>query len=184
MSAFLHADASAREALSRAAADLERTLPGAAPALRSLALAQLARCYRGLAEWPSAERCFEQALAWAQASGSVDLQVDVLCELAQTAAGLSDLLQLADPHHPEAARAARERARGHAFEATALAVRVADAAWEASVLLRISEVLDRCGDHEDAAKLQTRALRMKSGRLAGGAPDPTLLPSLERLADS
>lgn len=183
MSASLHADAPAHEALSRAAADLDRAPGGAAPALRSLALAQMGRCYRGLAEWARAEQCFEQALVWARSSGSVDLCVDVLCELAQTAAGLSDGLHLSHPQQPGAARGARERARGHAFEATVLAVRVADTGWEATVLMRISEVLDRCGDHDDAAKLQTRALRMRSGRLTGGAPDPALLPSLERLAD-
>jgi tetratricopeptide (TPR) repeat protein len=184
MSAFTHADASAREALSLAAADLQLAQAGAAPAVRSMALAQMARCYRGLGEWPSAERCFEQALDWAQACGSLDLRVDVLCELAQTAAGQSDVLNLLAPEQPDMARAARVRARGHAFEATALAARVADSGWESTVLLRISEVLDRCGDHDDAAKLQTRALRMKSGRQATGAPDPRLLPALERLADS
>lgn len=183
MSAFLHADAPAREALSRAAADLDQAPDGLSPALRSLALAQMGRCYRGLSEGASAEQCFEQALVWAHGSGSVDLRVDLLCELAQTAASLCDELQLTQPQQPEAARSARERARSHAFEATALAVRVSDTGWEATVLMRISEVLDRCGDHDDAAKLQTRALRMRSGRLAGGAPDPALLPGLERLAD-
>ncbi len=183
MSASLHADASAREALNRAAADVDRAQQGPSPVLHSLALAQLARCYRGLGEWSGAEHCFAHALHAAQGLAGVDLLVDLLCELAQTAAGNADQLQLADPLRPDAARAARERARAHAFDATALAVRVADPGWEATVLLRISEVLDRCGDHEDAAKLQTRALRMKSGRLAGGAPDPALLPGLERLAD-
>ncbi len=178
------ADAGAHEALSRATADLDLAPRSGSPARHSLALAQMGRCYRGLAEWASAEHCFEQALHWARTTGSVDLCVDLLCELAQTAAALSDLLHLSDPLRPDASRAALARARGHAFEATALAVRVADPGWEATVLMRISEVLDRCGDHEDAAKLQTRALRMRSGRLTGGAPDPALLPSLERLADS
>ena len=177
-------DAHASEALNSAALALTRAEQGGSSAARSLALAQLGRCYRGLGEVVSAQYCLEQALHWAVASQLTDLRVDLLCDLAHTAAQQADLLSLSQPQHPALARAAREQARGHAFDATALATRVADSGWEATVLLRISEVLDRCGDHDGAAKLQTRAWRLKSGRLAGGAPDPSLLPSLERLAHS
>jgi tetratricopeptide (TPR) repeat protein len=176
-------DAHAREALNSAALALTRAEQGGSAAARSLALAQLGRCYRGLGEVATAQRCLEQALHWAVTSQLTDLRVDLLCDLAHTAAQLADLLSLNQPQHPALARAAREQARGHAFDATALATRVADSGWEATVLLRISEVLDRCGDHDGAAKLQTRAWRLKSGRLAGGAPNPALLPGLERLAD-
>jgi hypothetical protein len=53
-----------------------------------------------------------------------------------------------------------------------------------AVLLRISDVLDCCGDRDDAVLLQTRALRLMTGSLAAGGPDPAQLPSLGRLADS
>ena len=32
--------------------------------------------------------------------------------------------------------------------------------WEIKVLLRASDVLDRCGDHDDAITLQTRAMEL------------------------
>ena len=176
-------DAHAREALDSATRALTRAEQGGSAAARSLALAQLGRCYRGLGEVATAQCCLEQALRWAVVSQLTDLRVDLLCDLAHTAAQQADLLSLSQPQRPALARAAREQARGHAFDATALATRVADSGWEATVLLRISEVLDRCGDHDGAAKLQTRAWRLKSGRLAGGAPNPALLPGLERLAD-
>jgi tetratricopeptide (TPR) repeat protein len=174
-------DRQAREALRHAAADLDAAEQRGQAVEMALALAQLGRCYRGLAELPSAELCFARALRWAHCSSSVDLCVDLLCELAQTAAARAEGLDLEAPGR---GRAARERARDHAFEAHVLAVRVADAGWEASVLLRVSEVLDRCGDHDDAAQLQARALRLQAGKLAAGAPDASLLPSLGRLADS
>ena len=59
--------------------------------------------------------------------------------------------------------AALERTRDWAFEATGLAGHVADPQWEIKVLLRISDVLDRCGDHDDAVELQSRAMRLMYG---------------------
>jgi len=177
-------DAHAREALTSATLALSRAEQGCSVVSRSLALAQLGRCYRGLGEVATAQCYLEQALHWAVASQLTDLRVDLLCDLAHTAAQHADLLCLSQPERPALARAARAQAHSYAFDATVLATRVSDSGWEAAVLLRISEVLDRCGDHEGAAKLQTRAWRLKSGRLAGGAPNPALLPGLERLADS
>jgi hypothetical protein len=63
--------------------------------------------------------------------------------------------------------AAREAARDHAFAASARAHRVADPDWEIKVLLRISDALERCGDHEDAASLQVRALQLMVGEPTG-----------------
>jgi hypothetical protein len=63
--------------------------------------------------------------------------------------------------------AAMERARDHAFEAAALARQASDAHWEVKVLLRVSDVLDRCGDHDDAISLQTRALTLMSHEASG-----------------
>jgi hypothetical protein len=107
--------------------------------------------------------------------------VDLLCELCEVCAaqavGTGDEDESLYP-------AACERMRDHAFEASTLANRLADGSWEAKVLMRIGAVLESCGDRDDAVLLQTRALRLMSGSLAGGAPDPALLPSLGRLADS
>ena len=36
-----------------------------------------------------------------------------------------------------------------------------------AVLLRVSDVLDRCGDHDDAISLQTRALSLMSAEHSG-----------------
>jgi len=36
----------------------------------------------------------------------------------------------------------------------------ADPHWEIKVLLRASDALDRCGDHDDAITMQTRAMAL------------------------
>ncbi len=48
------------------------------------------------------------------------------------------------------------------------------------LLLRISDVLERCGDHADARQMQRRALDL----IGGVAPrDPAQMSGLGRLAD-
>ena len=59
-----------------------------------------------------------------------------------------------------ARESARARARAHTQEAAQLAAQVADPRWEIQVLLRVSEVLGRCGDRSEAALLQSRAMRL------------------------
>jgi tetratricopeptide (TPR) repeat protein len=173
-------DESSREVLRLAAAALDAAEAGGQPHAVSRALTQMAACYRALRATASAETCYEAALRWARSAGSTDQVVDLLCALCETAV---DLAGEQEGQRRGSGRAARERARDHAFEATTLAGKVADPGWEATVLLRISDVLDRCGDHDDAAQLQVRALRLMSGSLHTGAPDHSLLPSLGRLAD-
>jgi tetratricopeptide (TPR) repeat protein len=173
-------DESSREALRQAAAALDAAEAGGQAHAVSHALAQVAACYRGLRAMASAETCYEAALRWARSAGSTDQVVDLLCALCETAA---DLAGAQEGQRRGRGRAARERARDHAFEAATLAGKVADPCWEATVLLRISDVLDRCGDHDDAALLQVRALRLMSGSLSTGGADPSQLPSLGRLAD-
>lgn len=184
-------DEGAREALRLALALLDRAEARAIPFEMTQALAAVARSYRALHARRSAEAAFALALRWAQASGSADQTVDLHCEIAETAA--REMLELKagleadaepDPHAGRAARrVARERARDHAFEAARLAPTVADGAWEARVLLRASEVLEQCGDRDDAMLLQSRALRLMSDENDRGS-DPSLLPSLGRLADA
>jgi len=169
-------DAPAYEALRRATADLGAVQANGRPFEMTQALAQLARCYRGIGATEMATTSFEQALLWSAFAGSIDGTVDLLCELGETAALRADEL---DDGAPRSGRghAARERARDHAFEAATLAARVADPRWEIVVLLRISQVLERCGDRDDAMSMQTRALRLLAGDLATPA-DLTLPPAL------
>lgn len=172
-------DEPVRQALRVAAARLDDAETRGQPFEMSQALVQMARCYRHVGALPSAEACLAAALRWARPAGGIDQLVDLMCELAEVAT------TIAEQHEAQqagAGRAARERARDRAFEASTLAGRVADPRWEVQVLLRISDVLDRCGDSDDAVQLQTRALRLMHGAIAG-TPDPALLPSLGRLAD-
>jgi hypothetical protein len=173
-------DEPADQALRNAAAALDEAGTRARPLEMSQALLAVVRCFRNLRAPASAEAYAETALRWSRLVGSTDQVVEVLCELCETASELADGL---DADLPGGGHAARERARDHVFEASTLAGKVADPGWEFKVLLRISEVLDRCGDRDDAAQLQTRALRLMSGNLDGGPPNPSLLPSLGRLAD-
>lgn len=166
--------------LRRASHALDEARRRASPILMSQALVEMAQACRLQRDEASAETYLEEALRWARVAALTDQVVDLLCELCEVCAAQS---QAGDPDCPRAGHAAAERMREHAFEASTLANRVADGAWEAKVLMRISEVLARCGDRDDAVLLQTRALRLMSGNLACGAPDPRMLPSLGRLAD-
>jgi hypothetical protein len=178
-------DETIRQALRAAAARLDDAELRCLPHEMSLALAQMARCYRYVGAWPSAEACLASALRWARPAGGIDQLVDLMCEAAEVACTLAEKHEAESG--PGSGRAARERARDHAFEAGTLAGRVADAGWEVKVLLRISDVLERCGDRDDAVLLQTRALRLMhrsaDGSRADPAPNPSLLPGLGRLAD-
>jgi tetratricopeptide (TPR) repeat protein len=166
-------DGAEREALRRAAADLDTAEQRAEPHAMAAALAQVARCYNGLDAVAAAEAYFEIALRWARSTGSVDLAVDLLCELCETAARLCDGHEA---NRSGSGHAARERARDHAFEASQLAHQVADPAWEITVLLRISDVLDHFGDRDDAVQLQSRALRLMAGD-AASLPDALSMPA-------
>jgi hypothetical protein len=154
----------ARDALRRAVAQLDEAETRARPFEMSQALAGVARGYRALRALASAEATFGAALRWAHHAGSRDHVVDLLCELAETAA--LHLQADSGPFESDGRllHAARERARDHAFEAARLAGKVADPGWEVQVLLRASRVLESCGDHGDALRLQQRALQRGGGR--------------------
>jgi tetratricopeptide (TPR) repeat protein len=168
-------------ALCEAAAAVDAVTPRGQPLQMSAALMQLARCYADVKALASAITCYQQALRWARVAGSSDHLVDLLCELSNCSV---DMAQALDAQRAGSGYPALERARDCAFEASALASRVADAGWEVKVLLRVSDIHDRCGDHDDAVQLQTRALRLMAGNFQGLPADPSLLPSLGRLADS
>ncbi len=178
----------AREALRRALARLDEAEAGGRPFEMTQALAAVARSYRDLRAMASAEATFAMALRWAHACGGTDEAVDLRCEMAETAVRCLLELEPAPGEDRLASRAerraARERARDHAFEAARLAPSVADPAWEVRVLLRISDVLEQCGDRDDAVLLQTRALRLMAGVPSGGSADTPPPSAPGRLADA
>lgn len=197
MSAPLVFDPPARAQLQQALAALDLAEASNRPLPRCQALLRVARCYRALGALASAEAVLQQALRWAHAGAGSDLTVDLLCESAEAAAARARLLgtsrgaagrsDLADTPVAEASsgtrRAARERARDHAFEAAARAGGVSDPVWEVQVLLRASEVLEQCGDHDDAEQLKLRAFRRCTGS-AGAQADVARLPGTGRRADA
>ena len=49
---------------------------------------------------------------------------------------------------------------------------MSDPQWEIRVLMRASDVLDRCGDHDDAVLLQQRAMVLMGLHNAAADPAP------------
>lgn len=178
-------DGLAREALRQAMHQLSdaETAQGSAraPAMCH-ALTEAARALAGLHAYSPAESHLAQALRWAGLMGGHDLLADLHCAWAEVATNAADLS--AAQAEPARSRAARDRARDHAFEAARLAGLATDPNWEIRVLLRASDVLERCGDHDDALLLQQRALVLMGMGQAdlpsgdpletGPAPDGTL----------
>ncbi len=152
-----HADGPPRDALHQALGTLLGARERAQPTEMVLALSQVARCYRALDALPQTERYLDQALRWSALIGAADAEVRLLCELVDTC---YDLAVAAQGEDPSASRAALERVRDHAFAAAARAGHVSDPSWEVTVLLRVSDALNRCGDHEDAMNLQARAMKL------------------------
>jgi tetratricopeptide (TPR) repeat protein len=159
-----------RNALHQAALQLDAAEASGQPHAMAQALLHLARAYRAMGALDAAEAGLGGALRWSRLTGSVDATVDLLCELSETAATRAEQQ---DDGERDSGRGhlARERARDAAFEAAQRAAHVADSRWEITVLLRISDVLDRCGDRDDAVGMQARALRLMAG---DSAPPPDL----------
>ncbi len=118
------------------------------------ALTALARCWAGEQAWGTAEAHLEEALRWAWLAGGCDARVALHCEAAEMAA--LDAERSAERNKA----GARRRALTHAGEAARLSEHVACPAWEVVVLLRASDVFDRCGERDEAVALQTRAVLM------------------------
>ncbi|MBL8340447.1 MAG: hypothetical protein JNL30_03175 [Rubrivivax sp.] len=180
-----------RQRLRRACAVLDLAELSSQPYAMSQALAEVARCHRELAAEASAENYFVSAVRWARLCGSVDHVADLLCEAADAAVRLA----AANTRAPEAGaspgqtagfggragHSAHERARDRAFEASQLAGQLSDPSCEARLLMRVGELLERCGDHADALQMQLRAL----DRMGGVAPrDASRLSGFGRLADA
>jgi hypothetical protein len=132
------------------------------------ALTGVAQALAGLHAYGPSEQHLALALGWAQMLGGCDLLADLHCAWAEVATNAGDL---AEAQGDGAGRdAARDRARGQAFEAARLARRATDPNWELRLVLRASDVLERCGDHDDAMQLQQRALQLMGMAGADAAP--------------
>ena len=165
-----------RSALHLAALQLDAAEVTSQPHAMTHALLELSRAYRAMGALDAAEAGLSGALRWSRLMGSVDATVDLLCELSETAASRAEMDDDGDRNSGRG-HLARERARDAAFEAAQRAAQVADSRWEITVLLRISDVLDRCGDRDDAVDLQARAMRLMAGD-AGTPTEPQALPAL------
>ncbi len=178
-----------RNDLRAAAAALDRAEAAGHPAAIAQALLTLARAYRRLGALPAAVHCLDAALRWTHGTAAGDARAELLCERAETQVRLGEETQANSSaggdggYGSGAARAACDRARDDAFEAAVMADRVADGQCSATLLLRASDVLDRCGDHGDALQLQLRALdhlhRASGGEGVGigvGVLDNSLTP--------
>ncbi|HVK31954.1 MAG TPA: hypothetical protein VM845_05550 [Burkholderiaceae bacterium] len=158
-------DDAARRELRAAVAALDAAEAAREPAQLSQALAQVARCHRAVGALAEADWYAKRGLAVARALSAVDASVDALCALAELALERAERLDTQD--EARGAHRLRDTARDRAFEAAGLAQRAADPQWEVTVLLRVSDLFDRLGDHEDAIALQCRALGLITGATAG-----------------
>jgi hypothetical protein len=134
----------------------------ALPADLADAYTQVAHTYLINGDLAFTEASLEQALRWSRVLGAADTMVDLLCELAETAATALEASEGSDG-------GALWRACGHAVEAAQLAARLSDPYREPGLLLRISDVFDRCGRHREATALQTKAMRRLAAREAPAA---------------
>lgn len=156
------ADGQHREALRQAVLMLELAEAASGetqPALRCHAHKGMAVALSHLQAYSPAQSHLAQALRWATVMGSVDGRADLQCALAEVATSAAEQAK-AHGASPDSLRRARERCRDLAFEAARLAPLTTDPHWEVRVLLRASDVLDRCGDHADAVLLQGQALTL------------------------
>jgi len=157
------ADSPARQAARAALKAVDAARDHGHPIVLCEALTDAARCLAALHAYTQSDDYLTQALHWAGVLQSADLRADLMCALAEVACNEADLSLARHDATPDA-RAGRERARERgrdwAFQAAALAHRTSDPTWEMKVLLRASDVLERGGDHDDAVRLQTRAMAL------------------------
>ena len=165
---------------------LQQSLQALAAARRSGQAWAVAEAQLGLARWyrDSGELDFSLALleSGLTTAPGLDQRVELHCEIVNVLAQQS---AAGEAWNTGSGRAARNTARQHIFKASMLAAHLADSAWEAKVLLHLSDVLDRFGDRDDALHLQNRALQLMGRSIDGfvQAFNPHLVPGLGRLAD-
>jgi hypothetical protein len=157
-------DDDARAELRAAVTQLDAAEAAGDAARLSEALAEVSRCHRRVGALAEADWYAKRGLAVARTIGAVDASVDALCELAELA--LERAERLDEQNEPRGAHRLRDAVRDHGYEASQLARHTADPQWEVTVLLRVADVFDRLGDHDDAIALQTRAMGLMTGHEA------------------
>ena len=119
------------------------------PAVRTLALAHVGRCYGTLGDWDAATWYLQQALRWARQLGVPEARIELLCDLAEIC-----VQRAGQPAHAAGAIDAdrdAEQARLHGDEALRLVRQAGDVDWETRVTARIGELLERCAAATGAA---------------------------------
>ena len=164
----------ARQALRDAAFALDTAEEVGEPAVLSQILAHVSRCHRNLGALAEAVWYAKRGLQLSRSLSAVDASVDALCELAELAFERAAVLDGHD--ESRGAHRLRDTARDHGFEAAKLALRSADPQWEITVLLRISDLFDRLGDHDDAIALQCRAVELMTRASRIGADSAAVTP--------
>lgn len=112
-----------------------------------------------LQAYSPAQSHLTQALHWATVMGAADVLGDLHCAMAEVATSGAEQARALGAS-AERLRPLRERCRDLAHEAARWAARTTDPQWELRLLLRASDVLARCGEHDDAAQLQSQALAL------------------------
>ena len=149
--------------------DLAEAASGATqPALMCHAHKDMAIALSRLQAYSPAQTHLAQAMRWALVMGATDLRADLQCALAEVATSAVEQGRAYGASGPSL-RKALDHCRDLAFEAARLAPLTTDPHWELRVLLRASDVLDRCGDHDDAQQLQQQALAMLGQDADGSA---------------
>lgn len=156
--------------------DLAEAATGATqPALMCHAHKDMAIALSRLQAYSPAQTHLTQAMRWALVMGAIDQRADLQCALAEVATSAVEQGRAYGASGPSL-RKALDHCRDLAFEAARLAALTTDPHWELRVLLRASDVLDRCGDHDDAQQLQQQALAMlgQAADAPDGHPDPAM----------
>jgi hypothetical protein len=153
---------SSRAALRAAVAALDAAEACGDAARLSQALAEVSRCHRNVGALAEADWYAKRGLAVARTIGAVDASVDALCHLAELALERAERLEQHD--ESRGAHRLRDAVRDHGYEAAQLARHTADPQWEVTVLLRVADLFDQLGDHDDAIALQTRAMSLMTGQ--------------------
>ena len=144
-----------RQALRDTSVALDAAEASGEPAALSQALAQMSRCHRRFGSLAEAVWYAEHGLQIARGLSAVDASVDALCELGELA--FEQAARLDGEGDARGAHCLQDAARDHGFEAARMALHSADPHWEITVLLRLSDLFDKLGDHDDAIALQCRA---------------------------
>lgn len=160
----------ARQTLREATVALDTAEAAGEPAALSQALAHLGRCHHRIGALAEAVWYAKRGLELARSLSAVDASVDALCDLAALSLERADLLDVQG--EPRGAYRLRDTARDYCFEAAKLALRSADQQWEITVLMRVSDLFDRLGDHDDAVAMQCRAVELmtQTARAESSAP--------------